>query len=310
MNSPLHHFLSLAALALTSSACLAAAPAPLTAALLPFSAQDPALEAQARNLAALTEAHLSTLDSLQLVERAELDKVLGEQEATLSGAMDPGTAARIGHLTGAKVLITGRCIQAGGNTIIVAKAVSTENGRMFAAKRTLASTDSPEKTSEGLAEDLGKLIADHRADLLPVVETSDERLARLRKLLPANGAALPAVHVSVTEEHLTRRVPDPAVQTEIQHTLQSLGFPIVEDPAKAVWSITGEAFSERGSQRGNLITCRARVELKVKHSGADKIHVDRQTDVALDLAEHVAAKSALASAGASLADRLVVLLAK
>lgn len=312
MKMCFRHCLSIVVLTLapTFSRADASASSPLTAAVLPFSAQEPALEAQARSLATLTEAHLATLDSVQLVERAELDKVLGEQEATLSGAIDATTAARIGHLTGAKVLITGRCIPAGDRMIVVAKAMSTENGRLFAAKQTLGSADSPEKVSERLANELGKLIAEHRKELLPEVETAEQRLARLRKLLPAGGAALPAIHVSVTEEHLTRRVPDPAVQTEIQHTLQSLGFPIVEDPAKAAWSITGEAFSERGSQRGNLITCRARVELKTKRAGADKISVDRQIDVAMDLAENVAAKTALASAGAALADRLVALLVK
>ena len=42
-----------------------------------------------------------------LVERAELEKVLGEAELGLSGTVSPETAARIGHLTGAKVLVTG-----------------------------------------------------------------------------------------------------------------------------------------------------------------------------------------------------------
>ena len=108
----------------------------------------------------------------------------------------------------------------------------------------------------------------------------------------------------------TRRVPDPAVQTELQHTLQALGFTFVEDPAKAGWSITGEAFSERGLQRGNLITCRARVEVKLKKAGVDTVIVDRQTDVAIDLAEHIAAKSALANAASALAERMVDVLAQ
>ena len=288
---------------------MCAAELPITAAVLPFAAQEEALEGQARNLTALTEAQLATAESLQLVERGELDKVLSEQEATLSGTVDATTAAKIGQLTGAKVLITGRCIPADGSTIIVAKAISTETGRVFATKQTLGAADHTNKGCEALADALAGLIQQHRADLVATVETHEQRLARLKGLLPA-GAVMPTVHVEVAEQHLSRPVPDPAVQTEIQHTLQALGFTLVDDAAKAAWKISGEAFSERGSQRGNLITCRARVELKIQKAGSDRFQVDRQTDVALDLAEHIAAKSALEHAGLALADRLVSVISR
>ena len=43
-----------------------------------------------------------------MVERAELEKILGEQELGLSGTVSADTAAKVGNLTGAKVLVTGR----------------------------------------------------------------------------------------------------------------------------------------------------------------------------------------------------------
>ena len=160
-----------------------------------------------------------------------------------------------------------------------------------------------------LGTELAKIISDHRGDLVASPETPEARVERLRKLIPA-GKAPGSVHVAVSEEHMTRRVPDPAVETEIQHTLQALGFKIVDQADKADWRVTGEAFSERGMQRGNLITCRARAEVKAQRAGSEAISVDRQTSVAVDLAEHVAGKSALQSAGASLAERLVAVLVK
>jgi hypothetical protein len=64
----------------------------------------------------------------------ELDKALGEQELGLSGAIAPAAAAKVGQLTGAKVLVTGRVMQAGSETLVVAKLIGTDTGRVFAAK--------------------------------------------------------------------------------------------------------------------------------------------------------------------------------
>ena len=70
--------------------------------------------------------------------------------------------------------------------------------------------------------------------------------------------------------------------------------------------ITGEAFSERGLQRGSLIACRARVEVKVRRlSDGVILSADRQAGVAVDLAEHIAAKSALQAAARDLALRVI-----
>src|SRR5690606_28626327 len=103
-----------------------------------------------------------------------------------------------------------------------------------------------------------------------------------------------------------RRVPDPAAQTEIQKTLQDLGFPLVDKESAAQAVITGEALSELGARHANLVSCRARVEVVVKRDPkGDGIQVDREISVAADLAENIAAKSALQRAGGSLAERLV-----
>jgi hypothetical protein len=55
-------------------------------------------------VATLINANLSVEPNLIIVERAELEKALGEQELGLSGTVTSDSAAKVGQLTGAKVL--------------------------------------------------------------------------------------------------------------------------------------------------------------------------------------------------------------
>jgi hypothetical protein len=75
--------------------------------------------------------------------------------------------------------------------------------------------------------------------------------------------------------------------------------------------ITGEAFSAIGLRKGNLVSCKSRVEVKVHDVSARKlITVERETSVAVDVAEQPAAKTALQNAAAELAERLLPKLVK
>jgi ribosome maturation factor RimP len=57
---------------------------------------------------------------------------------------------------------------------------------------------------------------------------------------------------------------------------------------------------------GNLISVKARIEVKAVDQASGKIvAIDRQTTVAVDLTEQIAAKNALQEAGALLAERLL-----
>ena len=95
--------------------------------------------------------------------------------------------------------------------------------------------------------------------------------------------------------------------------LKDVGFGIADNHSQkpADIEITGEAFSEAGLRRAGLFSCRARVEIKVRDRATGKILLaDRQTTVAVDLAEHTAAKRALQEAGAELAERVVPKIAR
>jgi hypothetical protein len=135
-------------------------------------------------------------------------------------------------------------------------------------------------------------------------------VAKIRKEL--KDVKLPTVSVAIVERHFGSPVIDPAAETELGMILQQCGFMLVDEksPSKPDVEITGEAFSTFGMRKGNLITCRSRVELKARKRAGEIIAVDRQTSVAVDIGEQIAAKSALQNATAELAERLLPKLVK
>ena len=113
--------------------------------------------------------------------------------------------------------------------------------------------------------------------------------------------------VKLPEQHFGSPVRDPAAETELGKILQDCGFKLVDDksPEKAEVEITGEAFSALGARKGNLISCKARVEVKAHKRTGKVVAVDRQTSVAVDVAEQTSAKTALQNAALELAERLL-----
>jgi hypothetical protein len=73
--------------------------------------------------------------------------------------------------------------------------------------------------------------------------------------------------------------------------------------------ITGDAFSAYGMRKGNLISCKSRIEIQAHKQNGDLISVDSQTSVGVDIAEQTAAKTALQNAATELAERLLPKLA-
>jgi Curli production assembly/transport component CsgG len=279
-----------------------AAEKPLSIAVLDLSAPK-GLEAEAEKLTLLLGVHLSQKAEFQMVERVEIEKLLSEQELSLTGTIDTATASKIGHIVGAQILITGRVLDVGGKHMAVAKIIGVETSRVSSVSTEFTSLEEVTTAAEKMTELLTQRLKDPQSAFTTKEESWDEMIARLKKALPA-GVPLPSVRVAIPEEHISRRVPDPAAQTEIQKVLQELGFKIV-DGGPADFSIEGEAFSERASQRGQMIFCKARLEVKVADAKKEKIWVDRQTTSAVDLAENVAGKTALQKAGRSIADRVV-----
>src|SRR5688572_28331368 len=98
----------------------------LTVAIFDFESKDESVRDLGPKIATLVNANLSAEPQVILVERAELEKALGEQELGLSGTVSSDTAAKVGNLTGAQVLVTGRAFKVEKDLVIVAKIISTE----------------------------------------------------------------------------------------------------------------------------------------------------------------------------------------
>jgi len=279
---------------------------PLTVAVLPFESSDEQLAGKATEVSSFLAARLSTRPELWLLERADIDKILAEQTIKLSGLTDPGSAVQVGKLLGAKVLVTGRFIRSGSGAILVAKVMSTETSRVFGETSTANSPDALQQPAFELADKLASLLAKQNAAFCVPDVTREERIARLKKLL--DGKKLPSVLVAITERDLTRPAIDPAVETEFQKSLLELGFEVIDPQSATVPEVVirGEAFSEIGARRGQLVSARARAEIQATRSSDKKVlAVDRETTSAVDTAPATAEKSALQEAGLILLERTV-----
>jgi hypothetical protein len=188
----------------------------------------------------------------------------------------------------------------------VAKVIGTETSRVYGEMVQGGSSAKLVDLSSDLARKIAADVTGKIDTLVAKVETRDERIAKLKKVLV--GKKLPVVSVKIGEQHFGQRVIDPAAQTELSVILQQCGFTLADDNStnKPAIEITGDAFSAYGMQKGNLISCKSRIELKARDVATGNILVvDRQTSVGVDIAEQTAAKTALENAADTLAERLL-----
>jgi TolB-like protein len=283
----------------------------LTVAVFDFESKDESVSGLGPKVATLVNANLSAEPQIITVERADLEKVLGEHELGLSGTVDPNSVAKVGQLTGAKVLVTGRVFKADNQTIIVAKVIGTETSRVYGEMVQGGSSATLVDLSSSLAKKIAADVSGKSDTLVARVETREERIAKLKKAL--DGRKLPVVSVKINERHYGPHIIDPAAETELSLILQQCGFTLADSNStnKPAIEISGEAFSAYGMQKGNLISCKSRVEIKALDLATGNIlAVDRQTSVGVDIAEQTAAKTALENATDVLAERVIPKLVK
>jgi hypothetical protein len=282
-----------------------------TVAVFDFESKDENVRTLGPQVATLLNAMLSAEPNLILVERVELEKALGEQELGLSGTVSGDTAAKVGQLTGARVLITGRVFKVGKETMIVAKIIGTETSRVYGELVKGGPSASVSDLSTQLAKKIASTVTERGDTLLAKVEAREQRLARIKASL--KGDRRPAVSLKITERHFGGPSIDPAAETELGVVLTECGFKLADDKSdlRSDVEITGEALSEFGMRKGNMVSCKGRVEIKVRERSTGNILlVDRQTSVAVDLSEQVAAKTALQKAALELAERVLPKLAR
>ncbi len=285
-----------ASMILPASSLAQEAPAsPLSVAVLNFADGSNGLDGVGTSVSALLQVQLTVHSEALLVERAELNEVLAEQELTLSDAVTPTQAAKVAQLTGAEVLISGRVFAVQDRIHLVAKVISASTSRVFGATAAYDKGKPLDEAVEKLGQDVAKILTDKSADLRggpSLEEKINTEVAALLKDKPTK-----KIYVHIPETILQATVPDPAAQTEIIRTLQAAGWTSVDSAEKADLVIRGEAFAESAIRRGNLWFTRARLEFTVTDAAGKILKTDRIVCGNVDLAQAVGAKGALQKAG-------------
>jgi TolB-like protein len=257
-------------------------------------------------------ANLVANPRIFLVDRENLNKVIEEHELNLSGIVNPAQATQVGQLTGAKILVTGSVMQVGEKLYVVAKIIGTETSRVVGESVKGNIDDDLDGLVVKLSETVANVIVQRANDLVAKPLTHVDRMAELRKKL--DGVARPTISIEIPEHHLGQITSDPAAETELALICTELGFKVIDakaNQADADILIVGEGFSEFASRHGALTSVKARLEVKaLDRKTGQLLAAERQTTIAVDLAEQIAAKSALQESAAKIAERLLPILAK
>jgi len=204
--------------------------------------------------------------------------------------------------------VTGSVLQVEKKLFLIAKIIGTENGRVLGATVEGVASDDLAALVGKLADAVDQSINKNGEKLVPKPAVVADRIAELGKKL--GKGSRPILFVQVSERHIGQPAIDPAAQTEVMRFAKETSFELIDaeegGKSKADVLITGEGFSEVAGRVGSLVSVRARVELKAVDRKTGKVlAADRQTVLVVDLSEQIAGKTALQTAAADLAERLL-----
>jgi TolB-like protein len=73
---------------------------------------------------------IARFDSLTVVERSEIDKVMDEQKLSLSSLIDTDKAIAVGNLLSANYILTGSLIEMSGSVVVFGRIINTESAEI------------------------------------------------------------------------------------------------------------------------------------------------------------------------------------
>lgn len=283
----------------------------LSVAIFDFDVNTPSTPDLGKQIAAILAVNLSGQPGFDLVNRVSIDKILQENALSQTGVDEAGKATKIGRLVGARLLITGKVFLIGDKLFVTAQLISTETSRLHGAKASGDKNASVLELTLKLSDLLLQLIPQEG----PKLVANDQPLADPLPLIGLNQAMarrkLPKIAVQISEHHkaaVALPQTDPAAETAVRKILNDAGFTLFEgnDQALAAAGVTlvisGQGFSEFAARIGDLTSCNAHVEIKVKNLTTNEVvFTDQITTRAADLGENTAAKVALKKAGDTLA---------
>ena len=259
----------------------------------------------------LITANLTAETNLVMLERADLTKALNEQAFDLSCMVNSDAATKIGQITGVKVLVAGQVIKTSGDhLVIVADIIGTETGRLFADK-----VEGAADNLMGLTSDLSRKIAQTiRAQatnlVLPVAESRAEFLDRIVKNI--KGKNRPSVSVKFSQYNLYGNTWfENEAAGELGAILLKAGFTVLDDNSdrKPDLEITGVISTGWGTQRGDLVTSRATLGLKIQERRTGIIiALDRQESTVSGVGPMVVEPASKVKAVDDLAERILSVL--
>jgi TolB-like protein len=88
-------------------------------------------DALRRGLASLTISEVAANPNVRVVERAQIQQILQEQNLGREGRVDPSTVSRIGRLLGARYMVTGTFYDNRGSLKVNSRVFNTETGEIL-----------------------------------------------------------------------------------------------------------------------------------------------------------------------------------
>jgi TolB-like protein len=303
--------LALTLLIALGAVAAAATPDALTVAVYDFAATDKTTASYASKVTAFVTADLTLETNLVMLARADLSQALSEQAFGISGLVSSDAAAKIGQLTGAKVLVTGQVIRTvGGHVVLVASIIGTETGRLYAAK-VEGDALRPMGLSTELSRRIAQTISAQATNLVAIAgESRNQRLARIVKSIKGKNRPAVSFDIRWARDNSQRSVTG---EGELGALLLQAGFTVVDahSERKPDVEITGVQEYSLGPKRGDLFTCRAVFDLKVQERRTGAIlALDRAESSVTDVTVPGALRTAQADAVDQLAERILPLLAQ